>query len=358
MKAMIVLLVVSALCATAVAAGQVAPAPRPSANRQYSSNILNSPDVVTIPRQLSYQGRLTDTLGVPVSDSSYPVTFRLYDMPSGGTPFWSESLDVQTSGGLFTVLLGSTRPVDSMPAYGLAYLAMQVGSGSELVPRMQLVSSAYSFVAGNAARLDGNDMSVLDVRYLQNGSPAGGDLGGDYPNPTVDGLQGRSVAGTAPGANQVLKWTGSAWVRGTPDSVLYTVNQLGIVRGGAGNMLYGNLRCTHTNFGVACTTGVSGQNTAGVTISGGTSNLASSDYCTIAGGRFNGATMHDATVAGGNKDTASAVSSTVGGGYHNVASADYATIAGGDMNRAPGTEALEPCRRRRGGYSRRGRRRL
>lgn len=42
--------------------------------------------------------------------------------------------------------------------------------------------------------------------------PAGGDLDGSYPDPTVDGLQGRPVAPTAPLANQVLTWSGAAWV--------------------------------------------------------------------------------------------------------------------------------------------------
>ncbi len=63
---------------------------------------------------------------------------------------------------------------------------------------------------------------------------------------------------------QVIKWNSSqgapaddavgssdnVWVRGTPDSVLYTIRQLGSVRGGANNMLFGSARTPTPTLGL------------------------------------------------------------------------------------------------------------
>jgi hypothetical protein len=235
--------------------------------------------------------------------------FRLYDVASGGTPFWSATYSVPTRSGLFNVLLGTSTPIESVPSSGNLYLSMQVGLDPEMTTRVRIVSAAYAFEARHA---DTADFSSSD----------------------------------------------NSWVRGTPDSVLYTANNLGISRGGANNMLYGTNRFTHVNLGVACTTGTSGQdylyctvgggerNTASsrsAIVGGGEANIASGLYATVAGGHGNTAGGTDATVGGGYNNTASANEAVVGGGGRNVASGNYATVAGGFADTVAGWNSFATC---------------
>ena len=60
----------------------------------------------SVPHLVNYQGRLTDSLGAPLS-GSYNITFSLYTAASGGSPIWTEAQQVLVSDGLFQVTFGS-----------------------------------------------------------------------------------------------------------------------------------------------------------------------------------------------------------------------------------------------------------
>ena len=71
--------------------------------------VFPAPTPAAPPNLINYQGSLTDTGGVPV-DGSFPMTFRIYDVATGGTPLYEESQSVTVTQGIYNVLLGSITP--------------------------------------------------------------------------------------------------------------------------------------------------------------------------------------------------------------------------------------------------------
>ncbi len=132
------------------------------------------------PNIITYQGRILNSNGVPVSDASLAIVFALYDASTDGTCVWSNSsascattttIAVSLTSGLFTENLGDTD--DSYAAIGdsifsdnaTLYLEVIV-AGETLTPRKRITAAPYAL---NADTLDGIDSSS----FLQ---ASGGDL--------------------------------------------------------------------------------------------------------------------------------------------------------------------------------------
>ncbi|MCI0696177.1 hypothetical protein L0337_29765, partial [candidate division KSB1 bacterium] len=99
-----------------------------------------------IPQTISYQGILTDASGIVPPDGNYNLTFKLYNVATGGSPLWTEAHSVAVSNGIFTIILGSLNPLT--PPFNEQYwLGITVGTDPELAPRTQLTASAYSLNA-------------------------------------------------------------------------------------------------------------------------------------------------------------------------------------------------------------------
>ncbi len=106
------------------------------------------------PSLVSYQGRLTDLSGTPVADGNYSVAFTVYDASTGGTALWTETQNVATVGGLFSVQLGAVTALDATVFTDPnRWLGVKVGADPELVPRTRFTSSPY---ADRIATVDGS----------------------------------------------------------------------------------------------------------------------------------------------------------------------------------------------------------
>jgi hypothetical protein len=103
---------------------------------------------------ISYQGRLADSTGNPITTSGVGMQFRLYNTDTGGSPLWEEShTAVPVEDGLFHVLLGSTDPipVSLLANNSTLWLGITVGADSEMAPREQIASVPYAMIASTVA---------------------------------------------------------------------------------------------------------------------------------------------------------------------------------------------------------------
>jgi hypothetical protein len=118
--------------------------------------VLGGISLSEIPQLINYQGYLTNIDGEPITGTR-SVEFLIYLQASGGDPVWQETQAISLENGTFSTTLGAMTPISSSLFNNeTAYLAIKVGSDSEMVPRKQLTSVAYAFNAINADNLNGN----------------------------------------------------------------------------------------------------------------------------------------------------------------------------------------------------------
>jgi len=139
------------------------------------------------PGQISYQGFLTDANGSPLATNAprnYTLIFRLWDNSTGGSNLWAEQQVVTVDRGYFTVMLGVGSSVGAPFTNNLAglfsggtasdrYIGITATdlSPNEIVPRLRLLASPYSFLASKAMSVDGsalNSGTVADARLSAN----------------------------------------------------------------------------------------------------------------------------------------------------------------------------------------------
>ncbi len=134
--------------------------------------IVLSSAFADVPAELNYQGKLTDDFGVNVVDGDYSITFKIYDVVSGGVELWSETQLVAVSDGLFAVSLGLSIPIDpAMFENPDLWMGITVDANPEFDPRTKFETSPYAFQAQTVAE------NSIDSSHVADGSLFAGDLG-------------------------------------------------------------------------------------------------------------------------------------------------------------------------------------
>lgn len=120
------------------------------------------------PSTLSLQGVLREVSGAAAADGDYAMTFKIYDVLTGGTALWTETQSaVRVNNGVYSVQLGAVTALN-LAFDKQYYIGVTVG-GSELTPRMVLTAAPYA----------------LGFRGTQNVFGGGGNVGIGTLNPSA-----------------------------------------------------------------------------------------------------------------------------------------------------------------------------
>jgi hypothetical protein len=126
-------------------------------------------EVTATTLRLTYQGRLLiPGTGQPRPDGSYGLTFRLYNVESGGTALWTEERKganaVPVTKGAFSVELGSVTALPAIFNGQDLWLGVtgttQAGDDPEMTPRQRITWQPYAL---NADRLDNYHASSFSL---------------------------------------------------------------------------------------------------------------------------------------------------------------------------------------------------
>jgi hypothetical protein len=202
-----------------------------------------TPSLSQIPRTLSYQGVLTDSLGNPKPDGTYSFTFRLYESAEGGSPIWTELKTLSVTRGLFSTILGDQVIIGASITFSRPYwLGIQVPGSPELSPRMALTASAYSISSLRS------DTARFSLTAPQQQFADSSRIATTIPNNavTTSKISDGAVTGVKIGAGQVVRRLngmtdvvtlaaqGGATITSMNDSIIITAGS-----GGGGNGVQG-----------------------------------------------------------------------------------------------------------------------
>lgn len=192
-----------------------------------------------IPHLISYQGRITDSTGVPL-EGPHSLVFRIYTVSAGGSAIWNETHpNVTFEKGVFSVLLGSYVNLDL--AFNMQYYLQIQVDGEIFGSRQKISSAAYALRAETADSAISADSAEISNKTLGEKN-------------VFDGNQKVGIGTVTPSADLEVLGTVKmfgAWQQKAPNAV-YLAETDGFVLGYAVGTIYDI--CAYTDAGTNPTT--------------------------------------------------------------------------------------------------------
>jgi len=189
--------------------------------------ILSVSTFAAAPRLINFQGKLT-TAGGTAETGSQNLTFRIYNVETGGASIWDETVNgvILDSAGQFSTVLGLGGSPSNLTINFSQPLWLQVEYGGQIfTPRQRLSSVPYALYAITAESLAGGiSQEIINLTVNNNITVSGtGDstFNGSVGIGTTDATSKLTVAGTA-------EVTGFKMLTGAVSGYVLTTNASGV----------------------------------------------------------------------------------------------------------------------------------